>query len=151
MVQAISALVSAAARVRRERLTVLPREDLQVFEVAEDALFVPDFEYLNGELFHAALIEGTERSEVVSYLDSVLRFSSVDAESGGFEGLRSCGRYRTTEDEILRGFASPVSSISEERGLELVREACDELEKQIVSLRRGSKATQAARARANGD
>ena len=151
MVLAISALVSAAAdRVRRERLIVLPREDLQVFEVAEDALFVPGFEYLNGELFHAAITEGTESPEVVSYLDSVLRFSSADAESG-FEALKSGGRYRTTEAGILRDFASPVSSISEERGLELVCEACDELEKQVRSLRRGSEATEAARAGANGD
>src|SRR5215210_7973045 len=150
-VLAISALLcSAAARVRREGFTVLPRENLHVFEVVGETLFVPDFEYLNGELFRAAMREGNQSPEVVSYLDSVLWFSGA-GEGPSSETLRASGRYLTTEAEILHSFASPVSSISEERGLELVREACGELERQVTALQRGNKATQAVKAGTNGD
>ena len=151
----ICALVSAAAnRVRRERLAVTPTRGLRVFEVSGHRLLVPDFGYLNGELFRAAMTGGVESPEVVSYLDSVLRFagSAVAGAPGGetgFEGLRDGGFYRTTEAGILRGFPSPVSRISAERGLELVREACSEFEKQVTSPRRG--AAEATRAGANGD
>jgi hypothetical protein len=151
----ISALISGAAdRVRRERLTVLPQDDLHVFEVATDTLFVPSFDYLNGHLFRAAMTEGIESPEVVSYLDSILEFSSTVVESPGeepgFEGLKAAGRYRTTETEILQRFDSPVSCISDERGLELVREACNELEEQVTSFRHESKATKVSKARTNG-
>ncbi len=151
----ICALVSAAAdRVRQERLAVTPRESLHAFEVSGDRLLVPDFGYLNGELFRAAVTEGVESPEVVAYLDSVLRFAggnvlSASGEETGFEGLRDGRFYRTTEAGILRGFPSPVSRISPERGLELVREACSEFEKQVTSPRRG--AAKATRAGANGD
>jgi hypothetical protein len=146
-VLAISSLVSGAAdRVRRESLSVLPWEDLRVFEVAGGTLSVPDFRYLNGELFRAAMTVGTESPAVNSYLDSVLRFSGAEP---GFEALRAGGSYRTTEAGLLYDFASPVSWISVERGLELVREACNELEDQITSLRR--EAAEAAKAGANGD
>ena len=146
-VLAISSLVSAAAdRVRRESLSVLPREDLRVFEVAEGTLSVPSFGYLNGELFRAAVTGGTESPAVQSYLDSVLRFSGAES---GFEAFRVGERYRTTEAGILHDLASPVSWISVEKGLEIVREACDELEKQVTSLRR--EAAEAAKAGASGD
>jgi hypothetical protein len=145
-VLAISSLVSGGAdRVRRENLSVLPREDLRVFEATGGTLSVPGFEYLNGELFRAAMTGGTESPAVHSYLDSVLRFSGAEL---GFEALRDDGRYRTTEAGLLDDFASPVSWISVERGLELVRDACDELEDQITSLRR--EAAEAAKAGANG-
>jgi gamma-glutamyl:cysteine ligase YbdK (ATP-grasp superfamily) len=155
-VLAISALISSAAeRVRLERLAVLPHEDLHVFEVAGETLLVPPFGYLNGGLFHAAMTSGFESSEVVSYLDSVVRFSSNGGEPTreklGLEALKIAGHYRTTETEIRQGFTSPVSWISEERGLELVRGACNDLEKQVTSFRLGFKATKAARAGANGD
>jgi carboxylate-amine ligase len=136
----------AADRVRRESLSVLPREDLRVFEVAGDTLSVPDFGYLDRELFRAAVAGGTESPAVNYYLDSVLRFSGAES---GFGAFRVGERYRTTEAGILHDLASPVSWISEERGLELVREACDELEKQVTSLRR--EAAEAAKAGASGD
>lgn len=75
---------SAADRVRRERLTVVPREGLRVFEVAGNTLYVPGFGYLNGELFHAAMTEGVESPEVVSYLDAAVRFANATA--GGENG-----------------------------------------------------------------
>lgn len=143
------ALVSnAAERVRREHLTVMPREGLRVFEVVGGALLVPDFEYLNGGLFRAAMTKGVESPEIIPYLDSLLQFASSGGKTG-FEGLRDGGAYRTTEARILQSFDSPLSLVSEERGLELVREACDELEKRVTSLRRG--AAEATRAGANGD
>jgi carboxylate-amine ligase len=153
---ATSALISSAAeRVRRERLAVLPHEDLRVFEVAGETLLVPPFGYLNGELFHAAMTSGIESPEVVSYVDSIVRFSSDGGkparEKPDLEALKTAGRYRTTETEIRQGFTSPVSWISEERGLELVREACNELEKQVTSFRPEPKATKIARTGANGD
>jgi len=77
-VLALAALVSTAAdRVRREGLAVVPREDLKTFEVAEDVLQVPSFEYLSGELFRAAVSRGLESSEIVSYLDSVVCFAAT--------------------------------------------------------------------------
>jgi hypothetical protein len=146
-VLAISSLVSGAAdRVRRENLSVLPREDLCVFDVAGDTLSVPGFGYLDGELLRAALTRETESPVINSYLDSVLRFSGAES---GFGAFRVGERYRTTEDRIMHDLASPVSWISVEKGLELVREACDELEKQVTSLRR--EAAEAAKAGASGD
>jgi len=145
----VCALVkSSADRVRRERLTVVPQEGMGVFEVVGDTLLVPDFEYLNGKLLRAAVTEGVESPEVISYLDSLLRFASSGREND-FEGLRKVGVYRTTEGEILQGFGSPVSLIGKEKGLGLVREACNELEKQVTSLRR--EAAEATRAGASGD
>ena len=142
---AIGALVCAAVdRIRQEQLTVLPQEDLLVFEAAGDTLFVPDFGYLNGDLFRAAVTEGIESKEIVSYLDSVFQFSRASGEPG-FEPLKTAGHYKTMEAEILRDFTSPVSWISEERGLELVREACDKLEKQVAAFRaRRESATEVA-------
>ena len=147
---AVVALVSAAAeRVRRERLAVLPHEDARAFEVIGETLLVPGFEYLSGELFRAAITKGTESEMVVSYLDSVLGFASGGEETG-FEGLKAGGRYRTTEAAIRRSFPSEASGqLSEERGLKLVREACDEFEKQVASLR--LKGMAATKVRGDGD
>jgi len=154
-IMAVSSLISSAAeRVRQQRLAVIPRENLRVFEAAEDALFIPDFEYLSGELFRAALTEGVDSPKVASYLDSILQFANAGAETDeeiGFEGLKAAGRYRTTEADILQDFATPVTCISEERGLKLVCEACDELERQVALLRSHCEAIEATKVGANGD
>jgi hypothetical protein len=89
---------------------------------------------------------GTESPAVNSYLDSVLRLSGAES---GFGVFKVGERYRTTEAELLYDLAPPVSWISVEKGLELVREACDELEKQVTSLR--SEAAEAAKAGASED
>jgi carboxylate-amine ligase len=120
-------------------MSVFPHQDVRAFEVVGSTLLVPAFDYLNGDLFRAASTGGVESKEVVSYLDSILEFAragweTAEPEETGFEGLKVAGRYRTTEADILQGFASPVSQISEEEGLELVRRACDELEEQVKSL-----------------
>jgi hypothetical protein len=135
---AVGALVSAAAeRVRREQLKVLPREDVHAFEVAGETLLVPGFDYLSRDLFRAALTDGIESPEVVSYLDSILDFARADdtGAKSGFESLKTAGRYRSLEAEILHRFASPTPELPEERGLRLVLEACNELEEQVASLR----------------
>ncbi len=151
VILAVIVLVSAAAeRVRRERLTVLPREGAGAFEVVGETLFVPGFDYLSGDLFRAALTEGVESPGIVSYLDSILDFARAGQEtaaSSGFEALKPAGSYRSTEGELLRSFATPTPELSEERGLRLVLEACDELEEQVTSLHH----RKAAKAGANGD
>jgi carboxylate-amine ligase len=138
---AICALVNAVAdRVRRDRMSVLPHRDVRAFEVVGSTLLVPAFDYLNGDLFRAAATQGVESEDIVCYLDAILEFARADKKETTepreveFEGLEIAGRYQTTEAEILRGITSPVSRISEEEGLELVRKACDELEEQVASL-----------------
>jgi hypothetical protein len=70
----------------------------------------------------------------------------------GFEALKTAGHYKTMEAEILRDFTSPVSWISEERGLELVREACNKLEIQVAAFReRRESATEVARTEVDKD
>jgi carboxylate-amine ligase len=136
-VLAIGALVnSAAERVRRERLAVLPREGVRAFEVVGGKLFVPGFKYLSGDLFRAALTKGIASPEVVSYLDSVVDFARAgqEAAESGFEALKTAGRYRNTEADLLRDFPAPTPELPEEQGLRLVLEACDELEEQVASL-----------------
>src|SRR5215203_84379 len=149
---AVGALVeSVVERVRRERLTVLPHEGVRTFEVIGETLLIPGFSYLSRDLFRAAMTGGAESKEVASYLDSILEFARAgrgNAEENNFENLKAAGRYRTTEAEILRSFTSSASRrLSEERGLELVREACDELEEQVASLRH----REATKVETNGD
>jgi len=151
MVLAIAALVKGAAdRVRREDLRVVPQEGLRAFEAAGDTLYVPDFEYLSGELFREAATGGIQSSAVVSYLDSVLEFSRSNEDFGGFETLKTAdGSYKSTETEILQKFPT-ISVLSEEEGLDLVREACDEFEEQVAELKR-RETTGMTKAGANGD
>lgn len=132
-VLALATLVSSAAdRVRRERLRVVPRVELAVFEADGDTLYVPGFDYLSGRLFREAVSAGVESPEVVAYLDSVLDFAGV--EPGAFKDAE--GRYRSAESDVLRRF--PAGSVlSQEEGLALVREACDELEAQVAALQDG--------------
>ncbi|MBA2693653.1 MAG: hypothetical protein H0U65_14375 [Rubrobacter sp.] len=64
---AVSDLVRAAAnRLRHESLSVEPVEGLRRFEADEKHLFVPDFEGVGSELFHAATAEGPNNPEVAA-------------------------------------------------------------------------------------
>lgn len=145
----VGLISTAAERVRREGLAVLPCEEVRGFEVEAASLLVPGFAYLNGDLFRAALTDGIESGAIVSYLDSVLGFAGAgeDAATTGFEVLKPDGRYRTTEADIYRRFASSSPVLPEDLGLRLVREACDELEEQVAALRH----EKTTRAGANGD
>lgn len=134
VVMAVAALVrSAANRVREEGLTVQPTEEAWTFTVGDGKLFVPSFERLGTDLFHAAATGGVKSPEVLDYLDSVVQFAAPD----GLTKLRTPESvYCTTEAAILRDFRHslrPDGWLPEADGLRLVREACDRLEEQVGS------------------
>ena len=138
VVLAVAALVyGAASRVRQDGLTVEPDDRVLALEVEEDNLRVPGFRYLVGSLFYAAATKGVENHEVSVYLDSVFEFA--ESEGWGSRYLAALrtpeGLYKTTEAGILSALPQVVY-LSTNEGLRLVREACDELEEQVSSLRR---------------
>ena len=137
IVLAVAALVhGAASRVRRDDLTVEPYELIRVFEVEGENLRVPGFAYLGGSLFHAAATKGVENPEVSAYLDSVFEFAEPEGRGAGHLAALGtpAGLYRTTEASILSALPRVVH-LSTDEGLRLVREACDELERQVSQLR----------------
>jgi carboxylate-amine ligase len=134
---AIATLVyNAADRVRREGWTVRPAEGVRVFQMSGKRLSVPDFSYLTGDLFYAAVTEGVKNANVKAYLDSVLEFATQEGEGSEYLAKlkASVGDYQTTEAEILRDFAPTTADISRDEGLRLVCSCCDRLEKQVASL-----------------
>jgi carboxylate-amine ligase len=138
VVLALTTLVhSVASRVRRDGLTVEPDDRARAFEVKGDSLRVPGFAYLGGSLFYAAATKGVEHPEVSAYLDSVYEFAELEGRGSGYlAALRTPeGLYGTTEAGILSALPRIVH-LSTDEGLRLVREACDELEEQVSSLRR---------------
>jgi carboxylate-amine ligase len=138
VILAIAALVySAADRVRRENLTVLPAKEARTFEVSGNKLFVPDFKYLDGDLLYAVVTEGVKHPAVRAYLDSLLEFVVQDGGEGAhyLAKLRSSlGEYQTTEADILQEFTTATGEISRDEGLRLVLQSCDKLEEQVSSL-----------------
>lgn len=136
VILAIATLVyNAADRVRREGLTVRPTESAQAFEVNGDKLSVPEYKYLNGDLLYAAASEGVKSAEVTAYVNSILKFSAEsDADSEYLTKMRSNSQYQTTEAELLQEFVPKTTDISTEEGLRLVRQSCDKLEGQVLSL-----------------
>jgi carboxylate-amine ligase len=138
VVLAVAALVhGAASRVRQDGLAIEPDDQALVLEVEGDNLRVPGFAYLGGNLFYAAATIGIESPEVSAYLDSIFEF--VESEGRGstyLAALRTTeGLYKNTEAGVLSALPRVVH-LSTGEGLRLVREACDELEKQVSSLRR---------------
>ena len=151
VVLGVAGLVRRAVdRTREEGLSVTPTKGATTFEAGGNVLRVPDFEYLGTELFRAAATAGLESPIVVEYLDSILDFA------GGAPGLQGLGAdgpyrpYRNTETEILESVGFSGEVIPEEQGLRLVREACDELERQVAAshYRRDKETTKAG---ADGD
>lgn len=130
---------AAADRVRREDLSVEPSGKTRVFEIEGQTLRIPHWTCLGGDLLLAAMMGGAESPEIVAYLDSILEFA---APYGGerLEGLRRArydtGGYPTTEAKVSEEYAAGEDRISEEEGLRLVLDACDELEAQVSRLRR---------------
>lgn len=138
VILAIATLIhNAAERVRREKLTVRPAEGARTFELNGDQLSVPEFKYLNGDLLYAAVTEGVKHPEVAAYLESILKFVLTEASEGS-EYLAKLTLpirdYQTTEAEILRKYTPVTAQLSQDEGLLLVREACDKLEEQVLSL-----------------
>jgi hypothetical protein len=137
VVLAVSSLVAdAAQRIRREGLRVRPARGVRTLRLDGGVLLVPEFAHLSGTLLRAAVAGGTKDPEVVAYLDSFLEFATArTGRSAHLTALKTlAGDYDTTELEILRSFPPATSSVTPEVGLRLVREACEELERQVFSL-----------------
>ena len=130
-------ILGAADRVRWDNLEVVPDEGVDKFELDGGTLRVPGFGLIGGKLLYAAATGGVEDPGVVAYLDSIMGL--VSGDDGRLAGLRRHRRvtdcYPTTEAEILKGYAPDDGGLSEEDGLRLVLEACDELEAQVFHLR----------------
>jgi gamma-glutamyl:cysteine ligase YbdK (ATP-grasp superfamily) len=127
-------LENAANRVRREKLTVRPAKGMQIFELVGDRLYVPDFEYLNGELLYTSATEGVKNPKVKAYVDSILQFANADGGEGAnflAKLSKDLDRYQTIEAEILQEFTPTTAQLPLDAGLRLVRECCDKLEAQV--------------------
>jgi gamma-glutamyl:cysteine ligase YbdK (ATP-grasp superfamily) len=131
-------ILRAADRIRRDGVEVLPDDGVQAFEVTGDVLRVPDFGRLGGELLYAAVTGGASDETVAAYLDSILEFAGVDDQRLAvlLDYRRTTGIYPTTEASILEAYDS---HLSEDEGLRLVLEACDELEAQVSHLSRSQR------------
>jgi hypothetical protein len=131
-------ILRAADRVRRDGLEVLPDDGVRAFEVTGDVLRVPDFCRLGGELLYAAVTGGADDETVSSYLDSILEFAGVEDERLAvlLDYRRTTGNYPTTEASILETYDG---HLSEDEGLRLVLEACDEMEAQVSHLSRSQR------------
>lgn len=130
-VTAIVSLVTACeSRVRREGLPVVPAPGSGTLEVLAGELRVPDFQVLSRRLLPEAATRGLESPAVTEYLDSVFELAG---QPPGSQRLRDTGGYRNVERDILESF--PAGRLGRDEGLELVREACDELERQAEPSR----------------
>ena len=138
VVLAVAALVHGeVSRVSQDGLAIEPDDRALALEVEGDNLRVPGFAYLGGNLFYAAATKGVENPEVSAYLDSVFEFAESEGRRSTYlAALRTTeGSYKNTEAGILSALPRVVH-LSMDEGLRLVREACDELEKQVSSLHR---------------
>jgi gamma-glutamyl:cysteine ligase YbdK (ATP-grasp superfamily) len=126
-------IVRAAERIRRDGLEVVPDDRVRAFEVTGDVLRVPGFGSLDGELLYAAVTGGVNDGAVAAYLDSILEFAGIEDERLAIlsRRRRTTSTYPTTEAGILEDFDG---LLSEDEGLRLVLEACDELEDQVSHL-----------------
>ncbi|MBD2667451.1 glutamate-cysteine ligase family protein [Richelia sinica] len=134
-------LENAANRVRHENLTVRPAKGVEVFELAGNHLYVPDFAYLNGQLLYTAATEGMKSPRVQAYVDSIFKFAMSEAKEGAhfLEKLsQDMEHYQTIEAEILQEFTPTTAQLSLDAGLRLVRECCEKLEVQVSWLDDGN-------------
>ena len=137
IIAVIALLEKAAHRVRSEQLKVKPAKEVYTFELNDNYLWVPDFDYLNGELLYAAATEGVKNPKVKAYVDSILQFAIADGGEGAkyLTKLREqLDKYETIEAHILQEFTPASAKLSRDEGLRLVRECCDKLEAQVSWL-----------------
>ncbi|MEH2384810.1 MAG: glutamate-cysteine ligase family protein [Nostoc sp.] len=130
----ITLLEKAANRVRREKLTVRPAKEMQIFELVGDRLYVPDFEYLNGELLYTSATEGLKNPKVKAYVDSILQFASAEGGEGAnflAKLSKHLDHYQTIEARILQEFTQTTTQLPLDVGLRLVRECCENLEAEV--------------------
>ena len=133
----IALIEKISHRVRNEGLKVRPAKGLQVFQQEGQTLWVPSFDYLNGDLLYAAATEGVKHPHVKAYVDSVLELAIADGGDGTqyLTKLRQeLDRYQSIEGEILQTFNSTTAYLSREEGLSLVLHYCDTLESQVSYL-----------------
>jgi carboxylate-amine ligase len=131
---AAAIILGTAEHVRSEGLEVVPDKGVRTFEVTGDVLRVPDFDLLSGELLQAAVTGGMQDETVAAYVDSILDLAGEDERIAKLRRQRlTTGVYPTTEAAILEDYGG---HLSEEEGLRLVLEACDELEDQVSRLGR---------------
>ena len=130
---AAAMILCAAERVRSDGLEIVPDKGVLAFEVTGDTLRVPDFDRLNGELLYAAVARGMDDETVSTYLDSILDLAGEDERLAELRRQRlATGVYPTTEASLLEDYDGGY--LSEDEGLRLVLEACDELEAQVSRL-----------------
>jgi len=128
-------ILGATDRIRRDGLEVVPDEGVRSFEVTEDVLRVPGFGRLGGELLYAAVTSGAQDEAVAAYLDSILDLAGEDERLSNLRcHRRTTGLYPTTEASILEDYDPEGTPLSEDEGLRLVLEACDELESEVLRL-----------------
>src|SRR5215213_6088706 len=73
---AVCALICGAVdRLRRERLSVRPSRQVRTLELDGNALLVPPFPYLSGDLLSAAVTNSARDERIEAYLDSFFRFA----------------------------------------------------------------------------
>jgi carboxylate-amine ligase len=141
VILALVALISEAAnRVRRENITVRPKAGCKTFQLEGEKLSVPEFDYLNNELLHAAVTEGIQNTAIKDYLDSIFEFSSQgNSEVSNYlaKFKTTLGEYTTTEAQLLAQFPTTTGTISHANGLALVRYCCDRLEEEVSHLESG--------------
>ncbi len=135
-------ITGAIQRVFDEGLTVKPTAEVGTLELDDHFLRVPDLEYVGKELFRAAATMGMESLEVCAYIDSIFEFVGETAPS-------KLGAGKNTEAEILENLED-TEHLSQEEGLRIVREACDELEDQVQTLYQGETA-ETTKAGADGE
>jgi carboxylate-amine ligase len=140
VVLSVCALVCGAVdRLRRERLRVRPSRHVRTLEVDGDALLVPTFPYLSGELLSAAVTYGVRDERIQAYLDSFFEFAYASVRAPELIEVLRCtgGGYKTTEDEVPSSIPRLQATISREQGLRLVQRSCLQLREQVFSLRGG--------------
>ena len=135
----IALIEKVAHRVRKEGLTVSPAEGLKIFKPDGKTLWVPSFDYVNGDLLYAAATEGLKHPQVKAYVDSILQFAIADGGEGTkyLMKLRAdLDQYQSIEAEILQAVTPTTAQLSREEGLCLVQKYCDTLEAQVSWLDR---------------
>ena len=120
-------------RVIEEGLTVTPTKDQMTFEVNDGQLLVPDFELLESKLLFAAVSEGLRSSMVADYTRSVIEAAGANLSADDLDANTPLSPdFRSTESRLLETYFPTEETLSQEVGLRLVRDACDELERQVA-------------------
>ena len=123
-------------RLLEEKLKVVPRQGQTTIEVEGDEMIVPDFEYLNNKLLFAAVTAGITDEAVNEYAESVLALARPDQHHQQWlsDLVPQPSTYETTESRLLAKYYPSGEKLSRADGLTLVRDVCDEFDKQIRSL-----------------